>query len=120
MNSLNILHINNCFGLGGAFIAAYNLHQGLSRAGIQSFFAYKDEIEGVFREKANDLKNTVEIVQRNNQFVDLANSIATRVGLNLPIPQLLLLNMKPVIRMLLYSTFTQFMMIIFPISCFPH
>ncbi|MEH2421030.1 MAG: glycosyltransferase [Nostoc sp.] len=82
MNSLNILHINNCFGLGGAFIAAYNLHQGLSRAGIQSFFAYKDEIEGVFREKAKDLKNTVEIVQRNNQFVDLANSIATRVGLN--------------------------------------
>ena len=82
MNSLNILHINNCFGLGGAFIAAYNLHQGLSRADIQSFFAYKDEIDGVFQEKANDLKNTVQIVQRNNQFVDLANSITTRVGLN--------------------------------------
>ena len=82
MNSLNILHINNCFGLGGAFIAAYNLHQGLSKAGIQSFFAYKYEINGVFQEKANDLKNTVQIVQRKNQFVDLANSITRRVGLN--------------------------------------
>lgn len=82
MNSLNILHINNWFGLGGAFIAAYNLHQGLSRAGIQSFFAYKDEIDGVFQKKANDLKNTVQIIQRKNQFVDLANSITRRIGLN--------------------------------------
>ncbi|MEH2468008.1 glycosyltransferase family 4 protein [Nostoc sp.] len=82
MNSLNILHINNWFGLGGAFIAAYNLHQGLSRANIQSFFAYKDEIDGVFQEKTNDLKNTVQIVQRKNQFVDLANSITRRIGLN--------------------------------------
>jgi len=79
INPLSIVHINNWLGLGGAFIAAYNLHQGLYRAGIQSSFAYADKFPSALQP---DKDSTIEIEQKHHSFTNLTTAIAKKAGLN--------------------------------------
>jgi glycosyltransferase involved in cell wall biosynthesis len=81
MVAIKVLHINTWGGIGGAFIAADRLHQGLLKLGIDSVLGYGR----VFNNSDSALQNSIEykrIVKRTKKIERLTIKISKRLGLN--------------------------------------
>jgi len=82
MNLFNVLHINNYFGLGGAFLGAYRLHQHLLELGIKSVFGYADNMTPELDKASINASDSICIRPSKHKLDDLIITVSGKVGLN--------------------------------------